>query len=151
VTDEEKKDLLKFDSPIGRDKANTSISQSLSIFESFTSHTPAKEVHFEFTRTFPFSHFPMTRNEFAGSFNYIISVSLHHLRHAGIYSADCRGMWTRSTVIIANTDDRLGEHWEGEHAFYIDEHGTGTYFELWLTLRSKIDFDETPPCIDHGI
>jgi len=143
VTDEEKKDLLKFDSPIGRDKANTSVSQSSSIFESSTSHTPAKEVHFEFTRTFPFSRFPMTRNEFAGSFNYIISVS--DMR-GSILPIDCRGMWTRSTVIIANTDDRLGEHWE--HVFYIDEHGTGTYFELWLTtLRSKIDFDETPPCI----
>jgi len=36
-------------------------------------------------------------------------------------------VWTRSTA-IANTDDhnRPGEHWI---AFYIDEHGTGMYFD----------------------
>jgi len=51
VTDEEKKDLPKFDSSIGRDKVNTSVSQTSSIFGSSTSHTLAKEVYF--TQTFP--------------------------------------------------------------------------------------------------
>ncbi|KYM81926.1 hypothetical protein ALC53_07618 [Atta colombica] len=43
ATDEEKKDLPKSDSSTGRDKANTSISQTSSIFGSSTSHTLAKE------------------------------------------------------------------------------------------------------------
>jgi len=73
VTDEEKKDLPKFDSPIGRDKANTSVSQSSSIFESSTSHTLAKEIHFEFTQTFLLSHSPTTRNKFVGNFKRITS------------------------------------------------------------------------------
>jgi len=83
-TNEEKKDLLKFDSSTDRDKANTSVSQTSSIFESSASHT-GKRVYFEFTQTFPLSCSPMTRNEFVGSLNV-----LHHLRvrHAGVYPAD---------------------------------------------------------------
>ncbi|KYN31556.1 hypothetical protein ALC56_14437 [Trachymyrmex septentrionalis] len=75
ATDEEKKDLSKFESSTDRDKANTSVSQTSSIFESSTSHTPAKEVHFEFTQTFPLSRSPTTRNEFARSFKHITSSS----------------------------------------------------------------------------
>lgn len=57
--------------------------------------------------------------------------ALHHLsvRHAGVYPADrLPRVWTRSTAIVANTDehDRAGQHWV---AFYIDKHGTGTYFD----------------------
>ena len=73
ATDEEKKDLPTFDSSTNRDKTNTSIPQSSSIFESSTSHTPAKKVHFKFTQTFPLSCSPTTRNEFAGSFKRITS------------------------------------------------------------------------------
>ena len=62
ATDEEKKGLPKFDSSTDRNKANTNVSQTSSIFRSSTLHTPAKEIHFEFTQTFPLS------NEFVGSF-----------------------------------------------------------------------------------
>ena len=122
ATDEEKKDS-KFDSPTG--KANTSVSQSSSIFESSTSHTPAKKIHFEFIQTFSLSRYPTTRNEFTGSFKSITS----SVRHTGVYPAD-RLPWTRSTIIVANTDDhnRPGEH---GIAFYIDEHGTGMYFDSY--------------------
>ncbi|KAM0726794.1 hypothetical protein ACS0PU_006955 [Formica fusca] len=39
-------------------------------------------------------------------------------------------VWTRLTAIVANTDDhnRSGEHWV---AFFLDEHGTGTYFDSY--------------------
>ena len=59
--------------------------------------------------------------------------ALHRLnvRYTGVYSADrLPRVWTRSTAIVANTDDhdRPGTHWI---AFYIDEHGTGTYFDSY--------------------
>jgi len=80
----------KFNSPTGRDKANTSVSQSSSIFESSTLHTPAKEIHFEFIQTFPLLRSLTMRNEFVGSFKrwkfYIISVS--DMRE--ILPIDCR-------------------------------------------------------------
>ena len=61
--------------------------------------------------------------------------TLCHLnaRHVGVYAVDRLPMvWTRSTAIIANTDehDRPGRHWV---AFYIDEHGRGTYFDSYGT------------------
>ena len=72
ATDEEKKDLPKFVPSTDRDKANTSVSQ-MSNFENSTTHVLAKEVNSEFAQTFPFSHSPMTRNEFTGSFKRITS------------------------------------------------------------------------------
>ena len=58
--------------------------------------------------------------------------ALHHLsvQHAEVYPADrLPRVWTRSTAIVANTDDhdRPDQHF----AFYIDEHGTGTYFDSY--------------------
>jgi len=53
------------------------------------------------------------------------------VKHVGIYPADRLPMvWTRSTAIVANTDDhnRPGEHWI---AFFLDEHATGTYFDSY--------------------
>lgn len=52
-------------------------------------------------------------------------------KHVGVYPADRLPMvWTRSTAIVANTDNhnRPGEHWI---AFFLDEHGTGTYFDSY--------------------
>ena len=49
TTDEEKKDFSKFDSPTDKDKANTNVLQTSSIFENSTTHTPVKEIYFEFT------------------------------------------------------------------------------------------------------
>lgn len=59
--------------------------------------------------------------------------ALHHLsvRYANVYPADrLPRVWTRSTAIVANTDDhdRPGQHWV---AFYIDEQGAGTYFDSY--------------------
>lgn len=59
--------------------------------------------------------------------------ALRHLdaRHVGVYPADrVPRVWTRSTAIVANTDEhnRPGEHWV---AFFLDEHGTGTYFDSY--------------------
>ena len=68
--DEEKKDFLKFDSPV--EIKLILASHNSSNFGSSTSHTPAKEVHFEFTQTFSLSCSPM-RNEFARSFKSITS------------------------------------------------------------------------------
>jgi len=96
VTDEEKKDLSKFDSLTDRDKANTNVSQASSILGSSTLHTPAKEVHFEFTQTFPLSRSPMTRNEFAGSFKRITSSPC----------TTCRGLSCRSTAEGVDEVDR---------------------------------------------
>ena len=51
--------------------------------------------------------------------------------HVGVYAADrLPRAWTRSTAIVANTDehDKPGTHWV---AFYIDEHGAGTYFDSY--------------------
>jgi len=84
VTDEQKIDVSKFDLPTDRDKSNTNVPQMSSIFWSSTSHMPAKEIHFEFTQTFPLSHSPMTRNEFAESFKRIM---VHH----PIWGLSCRG------------------------------------------------------------
>jgi len=57
--------------------------------------------------------------------------ALRHLsvRYANVYPADrLPRVWTRSIAIIANTydHDRPSQHWV---AFYIDEYGTGTYFD----------------------
>ena len=52
-------------------------------------------------------------------------------RDVGVYAADrLPRVWTRSTAIVANTDEhnRPGKHWV---AFYIDEHGHGTYFDSY--------------------
>ena len=127
MTDEQKKDLLKFDSWTDRDKANTNVSQASSILGSSTLHTPAKEVHFEFKH---FLSHALWRREMN---SLEVLSALHHLsvRHAEVYPADrLLRVWTRSTVIVANTDDhdRLGQHWV---AFYIDEHKTGTYFDTY--------------------
>ena len=59
--------------------------------------------------------------------------ALHQLNvsYAGVYPADrLPRVWTRSTAIVANTDDhdRPGQHWV---AFYIDEQGAGTYFDSY--------------------
>ncbi|KAL6423085.1 hypothetical protein ACFW04_010516 [Cataglyphis niger] len=51
--------------------------------------------------------------------------------HAGVYPADrVPRVWTRSTAIVANTDEhnRPGEHWV---AFFLDEHGSATYFDSY--------------------
>jgi len=51
------------------------------------------------------------------------------VQYVGVYLADrLPRMWTRSAAIVANTDDhnQHDQHWV---AFYIDEHGTGTYFD----------------------
>lgn len=53
------------------------------------------------------------------------------VRYAGVYPADrLPKVWTRSTAIVANTDnhDRPGQHWV---AFYIDQDGSGTYFDSY--------------------
>ncbi|KYN11438.1 hypothetical protein ALC57_16406 [Trachymyrmex cornetzi] len=73
ATAEEKKDLPKFDSTTDRDKANTSVSQTSSIFENSTTHVLAKEVNSIFTHTFPLSCLPTPKNEFAGSFKRLTS------------------------------------------------------------------------------
>jgi len=128
VTDEDKKDLPKFDSWTDRDKANINVSQASNILGTSTLHAPAKEVHFEFTQTFPLSRSPTTRNEFARSFKRITS-SL--CTTCGDYPVDrLPKVWTRSTAIVTNTDDhdRPEQHWV---ALYIDERGTGTYFDSY--------------------
>jgi len=102
-----KKDLSKFDSPTGRDKANSSVSQSSSTFGNSTSHTPVKEVYFEFTQTFSLSRSSTMRNEFTGSFKYYISV-----RYVGVYPADrLPKVWTRLTAIVVNTGGRPQSIW----------------------------------------
>ncbi|XP_036150790.1 uncharacterized protein LOC118648558, partial [Monomorium pharaonis] len=52
-------------------------------------------------------------------------------KYVGVYPADrLPRVWTRSTAIVANTDNhnQPGEHWV---AFYVDERGTGTYFDSY--------------------
>ncbi|XP_011858853.1 PREDICTED: uncharacterized protein LOC105556375 [Vollenhovia emeryi] len=80
--------------------------------------------------------------------------ALGHLRvrYAGVYPADrLPRVWTRSTAIVANTDnhDQPGRHWV---AFYVDEHGTGTYFDSYglppWTPDSSYAYVETPPPTD---
>ncbi|KYN18435.1 hypothetical protein ALC57_09253 [Trachymyrmex cornetzi] len=73
ATAEEKKDLPKFDSTTDRDKTNTNVSQTSSIFENSTTHVLAKEVNSEFTHTFPLSRSPTPKNEFTGSFKRLTS------------------------------------------------------------------------------
>ncbi|RLU20353.1 hypothetical protein DMN91_006961 [Ooceraea biroi] len=68
--------------------------------------------------------------------------ALQHLRvgHAEVYPADrLPRVWTRSTVIVANTDnhDRAGQHW----VFYIDGQGTRTYFDRY----GLPPLDQIPP------
>ena len=108
----------------------------VSNFENSITNVPAKEVNSEFAQTFPLSFSfltPTMRNEFTGSFKCITST---HVWHAGIYLVD-RLPRTRSTAIVANTDDhdRSGQFWV---VFYIDEHSSGTYFDSYgLPLDSK--------------
>ncbi|XP_036138903.1 uncharacterized protein LOC118644434 [Monomorium pharaonis] len=68
--------------------------------------------------------------------------ALHQInaKYAGVYPADrLSRMWTRLTAIVANTDahDRPGEHWV---AFYLDERGTGTYFDSYGSPPLDIRF-----------
>ena len=109
-----KKDLPKFDPLTDRDKANTSVSQSI-IFKNFTLHTPAKEINFEFTQTFPLS---CSTTMILWTYWNLLELlnALHHLsaRHAEVYPFDqLSRVWTRSTVIVANMDyyDQLSQHW----------------------------------------
>lgn len=54
-----------------------------------------------------------------------------NVKHTGVYPADrVPKVWTRSSAIVANTDDhkRPGEHWV---AFFLDENGKGTYFDSY--------------------
>ncbi|KYN14480.1 hypothetical protein ALC57_13316 [Trachymyrmex cornetzi] len=68
-----KKDLPKFDSTTDRDKTNTNVSQTSSIFENSTTHVLAKEVNSEFTHTFPLLRSFTPKNEFTGSFKRLTS------------------------------------------------------------------------------
>ncbi|KYN29422.1 hypothetical protein ALC57_01134, partial [Trachymyrmex cornetzi] len=70
ATAEEKKDLPKFDSTTDRDKANTNVSQTSSIFENSTTHIPAKELWTE-----PISVWAaMDRANQNATFNYLVII-----------------------------------------------------------------------------
>ena len=119
-TDEEKKYLSKFDSSTDKDQAN------------IASHKHFWETHRQKRYILNLrKHFLSLRRREMNSLE--VSNVLHHLSvwHAGIYPTDrLPSVWTRSTAIVANTDDhdRPGQHWV---AFYINKHETGTYFNSY--------------------